>query len=120
MPAVHCTPLNAHRERIVVKQQSIGVNLLHLAHSRAAADATGAGVSTTTGRETADNGGGEESGECEPEERGRSLAFTAARGGATGDDVGVEVALKWIVSQRFSIHEKSMLLTRLLQLWTRR
>ena len=72
---------------------------LDLAHSRATADATGTGVSTTTGRKTADDGGGEESCECEPEERGGGLSFTAARGGATGDDVGVEVALEWIVSQ---------------------
>ena len=87
-----------NRERIVV-WQSIGVNLLHLAHRRATADATGAGVSTTTGRKAADDGGGEESCECEPEECGRGLAFTAARGGATSYDVGVEVALDWNVSQ---------------------
>ena len=79
--------------------QSVGVKLLHLAHSGAAADATGAGVSTATGREAADNGGGKESCEREPEERGRGLTFTAARGGATGDDVGVEVALKCSVSR---------------------
>lgn len=68
--------------------------LLHLAHSRATADATGAGVGTATGRKTAHDGGGEERCECEPEEGGHGLTFTAASGGATGDDVGGDVALE--------------------------
>ena len=81
------TPLNARHQR------TIDVKLLHLAHSRATADATGAGVGTTTGRKAAHDGGGEERCESEPEERSRSLSFTAASGGSAGDDVAVEVAL---------------------------
>jgi hypothetical protein len=68
--------------------------LLHLAHSRATADATGAGVSTTTGRHAADDGGGEERCEGEPEEGGHGLAFTAASGRSAGDNVVVDVALR--------------------------
>lgn len=74
--------------------QSKDSKLLHLAHSRATADATGAGVGTATGSKTAHDGGGEEGCECEPEEGGHGLAFTAAGGRATSDDVGGNVALR--------------------------
>lgn len=78
----------------IALQSSPNAMLLHLAHSRAAAaDATGAYVGAAAGSEAAHDGGGEESGEGEPEEGGGGLGLTAARAGAAGDDVAVEVVL---------------------------
>lgn len=68
--------------------------LLHLAHSRTATDAAaGAGVGAAAGSETAHDGGCEEGGECEPEERSGGLGLTAASARTLSHNVAVEVVL---------------------------
>lgn len=72
--------------------------LLHLAHSRAAADTARANVGATAGCKAAHDSRCKESGEGEPEEGGDGLAFTAACVGTTSDDVGSDVALTGLLA----------------------
>ena len=89
--------LQAHMLRIktcrVWCQAWTGVMCLDLAHSRATADATSAGVGAATCAEARHDSACEEGSEGEPEEGGAGLGLTAAGAGATGDDVVVEVGL---------------------------
>ena len=94
--------------------------LLNLAHSRATTDATGAGVGAAARCHAAHDGGGEECCEGEPEEGSDGLTFAAASGGATGDNVGEDVALRELLARCDIGDVSTRILTRLLQLRTRR